>query len=58
MYYVTTDDFKIFSDTKLFFDQGFSIVDGTIQKIDLRYYLFLKMRTNTLNWKKISELLK
>ena len=31
-----------FSDTKLFFDQGFKIIDGTIQKINLCYFLFLK----------------
>ena len=45
MYYVTTNDFESFSDTKLFFDQGFNVIDGTIQKIDSRYYLFLKNET-------------
>ena len=26
----------------MFFDQGFKIIDGTIQKINLYYFLFLK----------------
>ncbi|MCU7551901.1 glycoside hydrolase family 43 protein [Chitinophagaceae bacterium LB-8] len=32
LYYTTTKDFKIFSDTKLFFDPGFSAIDAVIVK--------------------------
>lgn len=32
MYYVTTKDFKTFSDTKLFLDPGFSVIDCVIVK--------------------------
>lgn len=31
-YYVTTKDFERFSETKLFFDPGFSVIDATIVK--------------------------
>lgn len=41
-YYVTTKDFKTFSETKLFFQPGFSVIDGSILKKDDVYYLFLK----------------
>lgn len=30
MYYTTTHDFETFAPTKLFFDPGFSVIDGTI----------------------------
>jgi len=41
-YYVTTRDFKTFSETKLFFDPGFSVIDGAILEKDGLYYLFVK----------------
>lgn len=41
-FYVTTKDFKTFSDTKLFFDPGFSVIDGAILEKDDIYYLFVK----------------
>lgn len=41
-YYVTTKDFKTFSETKLFFQPGFSVIDGSILKKGDVYYLFLK----------------
>ncbi|MBD1420459.1 glycoside hydrolase family 43 protein [Sphingobacterium chuzhouense] len=41
-YYVTTKDFKTFSETKLFFDPGFSVIDGAILQKDDTYYLFVK----------------
>lgn len=41
-YYVTTKDFETFSETKLFFDPGFSVIDGAILKKADRYYLFVK----------------
>ena len=42
MYYVTTKDFIDFSETKLLYDQGFNVIDGTLQRINGRYILFLK----------------
>lgn len=44
-YYVTTKDFKEFSDTKLFYEPGFNVIDGTIQKIGDEYLLFVKDET-------------
>lgn len=41
-YYVTTKDFKTFSETKLFFEPGFSVIDGTILEQNGTYYLFVK----------------
>ena len=41
-YYVTTKDFKTFSETKLFFEPGFSVIDGSILQKDDIYYLFVK----------------
>lgn len=41
-YYVTTKDFKTFSETKLFFEPGFSVIDGAILEKDGIYYLFVK----------------
>ena len=45
MYYVTTRDFKTFSKTKLFYDRGFNVIDGTLLKENNRYILFLKDET-------------
>ena len=45
MYYVTTKDFEIFSKTKLFYDQGFNVIDGSLIFVDNSYYLFLKDET-------------
>lgn len=42
MYYVTTKDFKKFSPTKLLYDHGFNVIDGTIQKVGKEYLMFLK----------------
>lgn len=44
-YYITTKDFKTFSETKLFYEPGFNVIDGTLQKKDGRYYLFVKNET-------------
>lgn len=41
-FYVTTKDFRTFSDTKIFFDPGFSVIDGAILEKDGTYYLFVK----------------
>lgn len=46
MYYVTTKDFSEISDTKLFYDHGFNVIDGAIVRTDSLYYLFLKDETN------------
>ena len=45
MYYVTSRDMKKFSETKLLYDQGFNVIDGTLLKYDDRYYMFLKDET-------------
>lgn len=42
MYYVTTKDFKTFSETKLYFEPGFSVIDCAILEKDGQYYMFLK----------------
>ena len=45
MYYVTTKDFKKFSNTKLLYDQGFNVIDATIHKNGNTYLMFLKDET-------------
>ena len=45
MYYVTTKDFRNFSDTKLLYEPGFNVIDATIVKEDNRYVMFLKDET-------------
>ncbi|HEY9047508.1 MAG TPA: glycoside hydrolase family 43 protein [Ohtaekwangia sp.] len=45
MYYVTTKDFKTFSKTALLYDQGFNVIDATIQKNYDSYVIFLKDET-------------
>ncbi|MFV0522600.1 MAG: glycoside hydrolase family 43 protein [Mangrovibacterium sp.] len=42
MYYASTKDFKNFSDTELFFDPRFSVIDGAILEKDNMYYMFVK----------------
>ena len=46
MYYVTTKDFKTFSDTKLLYDPGYSSIDGTIVKRGKEDYV-LVFKDNT-----------
>ena len=46
MYYVTTKDFKTFSETKLFIDPGFSIIDAVIVKRGKGDYV-LVLKDNT-----------
>ncbi len=46
MYYTTTKDFKIFSDTKLFLDPKFSVIDAVIVKRDTKDYV-LVLKDNT-----------
>jgi alpha-L-fucosidase 2 len=45
IYYVTTKDFKTFSDTKLLYDPGFNVIDATIVRDGGRYIMFLKDET-------------
>ena len=45
IYYVITRDFKTFSETKLFFDGGFNVIDATVVKDDNRYVMFMKNET-------------
>lgn len=46
MYYTATKDFKTFSETKLFYDPGFSVIDAVIVKrADKDYVLVLKDNT-------------
>jgi sucrose-6-phosphate hydrolase SacC (GH32 family) len=45
MYYVTTRDFEEFSETKLLYNQGFNVIDGTLTKHIDKYYMFLKDET-------------
>ena len=45
MYYCTTKDFNNFSPTKLLYDQGFNVIDATIQKDGKQYIMFLKDET-------------
>ncbi|MEZ4828311.1 MAG: glycosyl hydrolase [Bacteroidia bacterium] len=42
MYYTTTRDFETFSPTRLFFDQGFNVIDGSIIRTGDRYAMFVK----------------
>ena len=43
IYACTTKDFRSFSDTTLFYDPGFNVIDTTIERgEDGRFYLFIK----------------
>lgn len=44
-YYVTTKDFKTFSETNLFYEPGFNVIDGTLIKENDSYILFVKDET-------------
>lgn len=45
IYYVTTKDFKEFSETKLLYNPGFNVIDATILKNENRFVMFLKDET-------------
>ncbi|WP_255474222.1 glycoside hydrolase family 43 protein [Pontibacter qinzhouensis] len=45
MYYVTTKDFKTYSDTRLLYEPGFNVIDATIVKDNNRFVMFLKDET-------------
>lgn len=46
MYYTATKDFKTFSDTKLFLDPGFSVIDAVLVKREAKDYV-LVLKDNT-----------
>lgn len=45
LYYTTTKDFQTYSETKLFYDPEFNVIDATILKEKCTYYMFLKNET-------------
>lgn len=45
IYYVTTEDFKKFSPTRLLYEPGFNVIDATISKMGDRWLMFLKDET-------------
>lgn len=47
MYYVTTPDFRDFTETELYYDQNFNVIDGTLISENDKYILFLKDETRT-----------
>lgn len=46
IYFVTSRDFRTFSKTKLFYNQGFNIIDATLIEEGNRFVMFLKDETN------------
>jgi len=48
LYYTTTKDFETFTDTKLLFEPGFSVIDGVIVRFNDRYILVHKDNTRPL----------
>ncbi|GAB2477050.1 hypothetical protein GCM10011375_20580 [Hymenobacter qilianensis] len=53
IYYVTTKDFKTFTDTKLLYEPGFNSIDATIQRDGKRYIMILKDETREPAQKKL-----
>ena len=45
IYSVTTKDFITLSDTKLFYDKGFNVIDATLNKNGKNYIMFVKDET-------------
>ncbi|WP_321425967.1 glycoside hydrolase family 43 protein [uncultured Bacteroides sp.] len=55
LYYITTKDFKTISETKLFYDPGFSVIDATIVKRgDQDYVLVMKDNTRAMRNLKVA----
>ncbi len=46
IYYTTTSDFEEFSETEIFYNQGFNVIDATIEQAGDRFVMFLKDETN------------
>jgi len=47
MYFVTTTDFMDFTETELFYNQNFNVIDGTMLSENNKYILFVKDETRT-----------
>lgn len=45
IYYVTTPDFKEFSETDILYDMDFNVIDATLIHANNKYYMFLKDET-------------
>ena len=45
IYYTTTKDFKIFSETKIFVEPGFNVIDATISKSGNQFFMIIKNET-------------
>ena len=45
LYYTTTRDFNKFTETKLFYDPGFNVIDASFIKQKGKFYMFLKNET-------------
>ncbi|MVN21411.1 glycosyl hydrolase [Mucilaginibacter sp. HMF7410] len=45
LYYISTKDFKTYTDTKLLYDPGFNVIDATIVPDGNRFVLFMKDET-------------
>ncbi|RZK19072.1 MAG: glycosyl hydrolase [Pedobacter sp.] len=45
IYYVTTKDFKTYSETKLLYEPGFNVIDASIVKDNRKFIMFLKDET-------------
>jgi hypothetical protein len=46
MYYCSTPDFKTYSESQLFFDAGFNVIDANLVKDDHQYLMFMKNETS------------
>lgn len=49
MYYVTTKDFRTFSDTRMFFNPDFSVIDAAIVKVPKRKELIMVVKNENSN---------
>lgn len=49
MYYVTTKDFRTFSDTKMFFNPDFSVIDAAIVKVPKQEELIMIVKNENSN---------
>lgn len=45
IYYTSTKDFKTYTKTKLFYDDSFNVIDGTIIKFEKRFAMIVKDET-------------
>lgn len=42
LYYTSTEKFEKFFKSKIFYNEDFNVIDGTIDKISSKYYIFSK----------------